>query len=253
MGKEDAAALSGELLSAGIKIVRARMGAVGLVDSERSGAFDYFKGRSLPGRDKAKTEPIRKLVREVAALDHEVSIDGRDRIEGPGEACAIGIPLPKVDRYSGAMILWFPKGQRPANHELEILRLMIAVVAPSIGREFRFRALRLRSHKVEQELRASLQDTQETFDEARELQDSSASGEGDRHKAGAGDDRDALLDELLRGKLSYKAFMETVEQNVLEQGLRFYCGDIRAMAKGLRFTSSNLRKKLGRFDLADEH
>ncbi len=252
VGKDDAAALSGELLSAGITLVRARMGAIGLVDSERSGAFDYFKGRNLPGRDKAKTEPIRKLVRDVAASDQEVSIDGRDRIEGPGEACAIGMPLPKIDRYSGAMILWFPKGQRPANHELEILRLTVAAVAPSIGREFRFRALRLRSHKAEQELKASLQDARETLDEARELRDSSSTKDEARCEPGFGDDQDALLGELFRGELSYKGFMEAIEQNALEEGLRFYRGDIGAMAKGLRFSGSNLRKKLGRFDLIDE-
>jgi len=247
--KDDAPAVAGELLSSAIKIIRARMGAVGIIDSEREDAFEYFKGRSLPGREKSKTEPIRKLIREVAKEGQEVPLDGRDRLNGPGEDCALGFPIPSAERYSGAMILWFQKGQSPANHELEILRLMVDASMPSIVRELRLRAVRIKSAQSEQTLARSKQELQDALEDIGELR---AAPSGERHSAGAAGARDELLEEALRGDLSYRSFLEAVEHDALEQALLFYRHDIGAMAKGLRFSRGNLRKKLVRFGLIEE-
>lgn len=249
VSNEDAGTIAGELLAEGIRIVRARMGAVGLVDHDRQDAFEYFKGRNLPGREKERIDPIRTMLQTVARRDNEAAIDGRDRIDGPGEARGIAFPLPGTERYAGALILWYEKAQSPANQDLDVLRALVMAVGQAIRRELRLRSLRLQYNRAVNELEEAEADINVLSDEIQdlteELDEVGANGqESTAHSE--------LLKDMLDQSISYKAFMESVERDALGEALRHHDGDLHSMARALRFNSANLRKKLTRFGLIDE-
>jgi tetratricopeptide (TPR) repeat protein len=251
VSEADAGTIASSLLNEGMRTLDAQKGVIGLIDADRDDAFEYFKGRNLPGRDKSQLEPIRALVRTVASAEEEVMIDGRDRLDGPGDARAIGYPLPQSDRYRGALVLWFEKGRNPANQELDILRQIVAAAGIAIRRELRFRALRTQYHRTlraheeaEEEIRVLSEDVQDLNEALEEL-------EAQRSGGSALAVQEELLDDLFDQRITYKSFMETMERDVLDEALNCYEGDVKAMARALRFSPANLRKKLIRFDLLE--
>ncbi len=249
----DVGAIASNLLNEGMRTLSARMGAIGLIDTDRDDAFEYFKGRNLPGREKAQVEPIRALIRAVTGAEKEVMIDGRDRLDGPGDARAIGYPLPKDDRYRGALILWFEKGRNPANQELDILREIVAAAGIGVLRELRFRALRMQYHRALRAQEEANEEIRVLTEEVQDLSDALEDLEAQQQDSGSPlAVHEQLLDDLFDQRISYKSFMETLERDVLDEALNCYDGDIKAMARVLRFSPANLRKKLIRFDLLEE-
>lgn len=245
----DAGAVAGELLSEAMGLIAARMGAVGLVDSGREDRLDYFKGRNLPARAKSQDDPIRGLIREISRVPAEVSLDSRDRLDGPGDPRALAFPLPGTTRFSGAMVLWFKRGNTPTNQELDKLRALVGTVAPLMTREFRLREAKMEAHRAKQEVRAVEAERDDAEREVRELEDNRRSQpEAPTRDSESKGDRTEVV---LEGRESLKVFLEKTEHDLLGRALERFEGDVPEMARALGFTAANLKKKLARFGLLE--
>lgn len=221
-GGADAAAIVGELLGETMTLLGARMGAAGIVGGEER--LRYFKGRNLPGRKKSDTEPVRALLREVAEADREVLVDAAGRLNGPGEAIAVGYPLVGNGEVRGAVILWYPNDGTPSRRKMEFTRAMVALAQVPMTRTL-----------------APVTPAGETVSarapaaEALEAEDAGAV--------------ESAADVVLEGDESLKSYLERTERDLLSRAVDRYAGDIPAVAKALGFTAANLKKKLGRFGL----